>query len=95
MVQPLQVAALALPVADGVVDELELAQPAEIRDREDAVEHALQADVFPLAGQQVHLQEALVGILLDLDQVRDRDRRLDPGEIDPLPRSAVCRNLHC
>ena len=36
VVQALQVAALALPVADRVVDELELAHAAEIGDREDA-----------------------------------------------------------
>ncbi len=36
VVQTLQVAALALPVADRVIDELELAQPAEIGNRENA-----------------------------------------------------------
>ncbi len=94
VVQPFQVAALAFPVADGVIDELELAQPAEIRDRKYAVEDALEAHVLPLAGEQVHLQEALVGILLYFDEIRDRNRRFDPGEVDPLP-DAVCRSLHC
>ena len=40
-------------------------------------------------GQQVHLQEALVGLLLDLDQVRDRDRGLDLGKINSLAGGAV------
>ena len=75
--QPLQVAALALPIADRVVDELELAQPPKIGDRENRVKNALQAGVFPLAGKQVHLQKPLVRLLLNLDKVRDRDRGLD------------------
>ena len=36
VMQPLEVAALAFPVADRVVDKLELAQAAEIGDRENA-----------------------------------------------------------
>ena len=78
MVQPLQVAALALPVSDGVIDELELAQPAKVGDRKHGVEHALQAGIFPLAGKQVHLQKPLVRFLLNLDQIRDRDGSFDP-----------------
>jgi hypothetical protein len=60
MVQPLEVAALAFPVADRVIDELQIAHAAKIRDREDAVEHGLQADVLALIRQQVHLQKPLV-----------------------------------
>ena len=43
VVQPLQLAALALPVADGVLDELERRVLAEIADRKDRLEHRLQA----------------------------------------------------
>ena len=84
MVQPLQVAALALPVADGVVHEIQLRQPAEILNRKYRAEHRLQAGVFALGRQQIHLQKALVGHSLNLDQVRDLNRALDFGEIQPL-----------
>src|ERR1039458_215672 len=60
VVQPLEVTALAFPVADGIIDELQIAHAAKIRDREHAIEHGLQADVLALIRQQVHLQEALV-----------------------------------
>src|ERR1035437_214982 len=60
MVQPLEVAALAFPVADRVIDELQIAHAAKIRDREHAIEHGLQADVLALIRQQVHLQKPLV-----------------------------------
>jgi len=60
MVQPFQVAALALPVADGIIHKLELAHAAKVGDRENRVEHRLQACIFPLVGKQVHLQEALI-----------------------------------
>ena len=75
VVQPLEVAALALPVADGVIDELKLAQAAEIGDRKNAFEHAFQPRVVPFAGQQIHLQKTLIGLLLDLDQIRESESR--------------------
>ena len=94
VVQTFQVAALALPVADRVIDELQLADAAEIGDRKDRVENGLQADVVALVGQQVHLQKALVRVLLNLDQVRDRDRGLDFGKINSLGSSAVMLSIH-
>ncbi len=60
VMQPFQVAALALPVSDRIVDELQLAQAPEVGNRKNRVEHALQAGVFPLAGKQVHLQKPLI-----------------------------------
>jgi len=57
-----------------LVDELELAQAAEIGNRKTLVENALEPGVVTFAGQQVHLQEAFVRLLLNLDQVRNRDR---------------------
>ena len=60
VMQPFQIATLAFPIADGVIDELEVAYATKIGDGEDAVEHGLQADVLALIGQQVHLQEPLV-----------------------------------
>ena len=75
MVQPLQVSALALPVADGVIDEFELAQAAEIGDRENALENAFETGIVAFARQQVHLQKPLIRFLLDLDQIRESGSR--------------------
>jgi hypothetical protein len=94
MVQPFQVSALALPVTDRIVHELELAQAAEVRNRKNRIEDALQTGVFPLAGQEVHLQKSLVGLLLHLDQVRDRDRGFDFREINSFAGGTVSRILH-
>src|SRR5262249_30542191 len=84
VVQPLQVAALALPVADGIVHEFELRHFAEIPDRKHAGEHRLKTAVLALARQQIHLQEALIGLHLDFNQVGNLNRALDFREIQPL-----------
>jgi hypothetical protein len=81
VMQPFEVAALALPVADRVIHKLELRYVAEIGDREDGLKYRLQTAVFALAGQFVHLQEAVVGALLHLDQVRDLDGCWNFGKI--------------
>ena len=73
VMQALQVAALALPVADRVVHEVQLRQPAEILNRKYGGEHRLQAGVFALGGQQIHLQKALIGLVLNVNQVRNLD----------------------
>src|SRR6187549_2514875 len=46
VVQARETAALALPVADRVLDELQRGVLAEIRDREHRLEHGLQPRVF-------------------------------------------------
>ena len=74
MVQALQVAALALPVADRVVDEFELRQSAKILDRKHRREHGLQTAIIALARQQIHLQKALIRLLLNFNQVRNLNR---------------------
>src|SRR5581483_9491127 len=94
VVQPLQLAALALPVADRVLDELERRVLAEVADRKDRLEHRLKAGVLALARQPIHLQEALVRLLLDLDQVRDRNGRLDFREIDALAVDVLGKAVH-
>ena len=71
--QTFQVSALALPVTNGVIHELQLRYVAEVGDRKNGLKHRLQAAVFALAGQLVHLQEAVIGTLLNLNQVRDLD----------------------
>src|SRR5450631_1647397 len=94
MMQPLQVAALAFPVADRIINKLELAQPAEIRDREHALEHALQPRVIALGRQQVHLQKLLIRLLLNLNQIRNRNRGLDLREIHSLAHHNIFGSLH-
>src|SRR5208283_1656124 len=84
MVQALQVAALALPVADGIVHAFELRHFAEIPDRKNRSEDRLESAVLALTWQQIHLQEALIGLLLDFDQVWDLDRPLDFRKIQSL-----------
>ena len=58
--QTFQVAALALPVADGIINELKRADAAKVRDRKHRHEYGLQTDVLALVGQQVHLQKFFV-----------------------------------
>ena len=94
VVQSLQLAALALPVADGVLDELERRVLAEIADRKHRLEHRLQPGVFTLGRQPVHLQKTLVGLLLNLDQVRNGNRRLDFRKVDPLAVDVLRKAVH-
>ena len=82
VVQALEVAALALPVADGEVDELELGDVAEVGDGEDRGEDRLQAVVLALLGQLVHLQKALVAAALDFNEVGDLDGGGNLGKIE-------------
>src|SRR5690606_23898863 len=81
--------AALVPVADRVLDELERRVLAEVADGEDRLEDGLQADVLTLARQRVHLQEAVVGPLLDLDQIGNRNRRPDLGKVDALAVDVV------
>ena len=87
VMQALQVAALALPVADGVVHKLQLRDVAEIRDRKHRLKNRLQAAVVALAGQTIHLQEAIVGTLLHFDQVRNLDGCWNLGKIETCTES--------
>jgi hypothetical protein len=81
VVQAAQMAALALPVSDRVVHEIQLREAAKILNRKHRGEHRLQAGIFALARQQIHLQKPLIGLLLHVDQVRNLDRGLDFGEV--------------
>src|SRR5664279_6035002 len=69
VIQPLEVAALALPVADGVLHEVQLRNVAEVRDREYRLEHRLQTAVIAFARQRIHLQKTVVGTLLHLSLI--------------------------
>ncbi len=81
ILESLQRVALTLPIADRVLDEIEGTRLAKVREREDTSEHRLQTMTGPFFGQQVHLQESFVGPALDIDQVRNRQRGSDSGEI--------------
>jgi hypothetical protein len=60
VMQPLQVAALALPIPDGIIDKLELAQTTKIGDWENGAEYTFKTGIFALLRKQVHLQKALI-----------------------------------
>jgi hypothetical protein len=84
MVQALQVAALALPIPDSVVHEFELRHFAEILDGKNGSEDGLKTAIVAFAGQQVHLQEALIGLHLHFDQIRNLYGSLNFREVQPL-----------
>src|SRR5580700_4711809 len=86
-----QVSALALPVTNRVIHEIQLRQPAKILNRKHGGEHRLQAGIFAFAGQQIHLQEALIRLLLHVNQVGNLDGSLDFCEVQtfPFPRGAI------
>src|SRR6202167_2787878 len=77
VVEAAEVAALALPVSDRVVHEIQLRQAAKILNRKHRGEDRLQAGIFPLARQQIHLQKPLIRLLLYVNQVRNLHRGLD------------------
>jgi hypothetical protein len=70
-------------------DEVQLREAAEIVDGKYAAEHALQALIVALVGQQIHLQEALIGVLLHFDQIRNRNRSFDLGKVNSLAVETV------
>ena len=89
VMQALQVAALALPVADGEVHEVELRDAAKISDGKNRNKHRLQARVIALVGQLVHLQKALIRQALHFDQVGNLGCGGNLGKIEPAPNRAL------
>src|SRR6202042_90037 len=89
VMQALQVAALALPVADREIDKIELRDIAKICDREDRGKNRLQTVVVPLVGELVHLQEALIGTPLHFDQVGNLDGGRNLGKIESAANRAI------
>src|SRR5580658_2762724 len=94
VMQSLQVSALAFPIADSVIDELQLTQAAKVGDGKYRIEYTLQPGIFPFAGQQVHLQKPLIRFLLNFDQIWDGDRSLDSREINSFARCSSCQIFH-
>ncbi len=89
VMQPFQVAAFALPVANREVHKLKLRNIAEVGNRKHRLKYRLQPAVFAFAGQFIHLQEAVIGALLNLDQVRDLDGCWNFGKIETLAMDIV------
>src|SRR5262249_35104801 len=94
MVQAGELAALALPVADRILDELERRVLAEVGNREHRLEDRLQARVLTFVRQPVHLQEPLIRLPPDFDQVRNRDRGLDLREVLALAIDVLGQAVH-
>ena len=89
VMQALQVAALALPVADGEIDKLKLRDVAKVGDGKHGLKHGLQSAVFAFARQFIHLQKAVIGALLNLDEVRDLDGCGNLGKVETLAMYVV------
>ena len=87
--QPFQVAALALPVANREVHKLKLRDVAKVGDGKHGLKHGLQSAVFAFARQFIHLQKAVIGALLNLDEVRDLDGCGNLGKIETLAMDIV------
>src|SRR5437870_7566518 len=85
-------AALAFPISDSVIDKLELRNIAEIGNGKHRLENRLQTGVVTLAGQAVHLQEAVIGTLLYLDQIRNLNRGGNFGKIKAFTKGIILRH---
>src|SRR5437660_6666116 len=85
-------AALAFPISDSVIDKLELRNIAEIGNGKHRLENRLQTGVVTLAGQAVHLKEAVVRALLYLDQIRNLDRGGNFGKIKAFKKGIIIRH---
>jgi hypothetical protein len=95
VIETLELAALALPVADRVFNKLELRSFAEVGYRKHRAKHCLKAGVLTLGRKHVHLKKAIVGLTLYLDQVWNPYSRLDPRKIVSLPAGADSRVPLC
>jgi hypothetical protein len=90
----LQGAALAQPVAQGIGHEVQDGGLLEVGDGEDGLEGRLDPYVLAVFRKLVDLQKSLVGSLLNFKQVRDFDRAENPGETDPLHILINCLHTH-
>jgi hypothetical protein len=61
--------------------ELQRGVPVVVLDREDRLEDRLQPVLVAPLGRDLLLEKLLVGLLLDLDEVRDLDDRRDLAEV--------------
>jgi hypothetical protein len=89
VMETFEVSALALPVADGEVDEVELRDVAKIGDRKNGRKDRLQAGIVTLGWQLIHLQESLVRAALDFNEVRNTDSGWDLRKVETAANRAV------
>src|SRR5437867_12370985 len=85
-------AALAFPISDSGIDKLAVRDVADIGNGKHRLENRLQAGVVTLAGQAVHLQEAVIGTLLYLDQIRNLNRGGNFGKIKAFTKGIILRH---
>src|SRR4029450_9905188 len=67
---------------------------SKVADRKDRFEYRLQARILAFRGQTVHLQEPLVRLLLNFNQVRNRDRGIDLREVDTFAVEVLRQAVH-
>src|SRR5262249_32319301 len=72
---------VVLGLFERVPDELERRRVVEVADREDRLEHRLEAGALALLGLDARLQEALEGVLLNLDEIGNLEDPRDLREI--------------
>ena len=71
-----------LGLTEAVPDELQREILVDVRDREQVLEDALEADVFALQLRGIELQQRLEGARLDVEQVGHVHARLELRERD-------------
>src|SRR5258705_5808479 len=89
VIQPFELSAFALPIADRVLYKLQLRRLPKVCDRKHGPEHSLKPRVLAFRRKQIHLKEAVVRLALNLDEVRYPDRRFYARKIVPLSAYAV------
>ena len=72
---------VVLGISQSVLDELQRAHAAKIPDGEDALEHSLEAVDRARSRFHVFLQEAMIGLFLHLNEIRNVHHSLDLAEI--------------
>ncbi len=80
---------------EGVADEFELGALAEVADRKHRAEHGLEPLVQAPALGLLHHQELIVGLLLNLDEVRHLGHFVDSAEHLPQTLMTVRRYVCC
>ena len=74
---------IVLGHAQRIGDILQGTGLAEITNGENRAENGLKADVLPRRRRQLRLKKTLVGIFLDIDQIRNIDNPLNFSEMFP------------
>jgi len=88
VLEALKVAALALPIADLVLNKFQRCCLTKVGYREDRCKDRLQAGLIALFRNKVHLKKAVIRLALDLDKIWDLGGSVDLGKIHALGRLA-------